>query len=492
MYLSRLPLEVFCPSWSTETVAVVLEHERVLALSPAARASGLRCGMRHASVALLLPQAQAGVQLHVRESAREVQALQESALALLQYTPLVTLAEQATLLLDIGASLRLFGGIRALCREVAASMQRLGFSASLACAPTARGAWLLAQAGGRRCLGLPKLARYLDQLPVTLLPPLQAFLPWLAGIGCTTVAELRRLPRAGLQRRCGKAVLEMLDAAYGQTPELFEWIEAPPHFKARFEFFERVLETDGLDYAVQRLLAQMSGWLCARHLAVQGIHLFLIHERGRYAIEPTQIEIQLGEPSCQETHLLRLLKERLRQCELPAAVMSLVLEAVQVQPVAPVSESLFPEPGGTPADYQRLLELLTARLGGENVLQAMPKADYRPEMANQWLPVMSLVKSAKPMSSMQAMGPGGQGTELPRPCWLLAKPVALLLRDNRPFYGSPLKMVSPPERIESGWWNGELVLRDYFVAQGRDNVYYWVYRERLAAQPCWYLHGLFG
>lgn len=459
---------------------MILERERIIALTPGARASGLRVGMRHASVPLLLP----GAQVHVRDPARESAALHDSAMALLQYTPQVALAEQATILLDIGASLRLFGGIRALCRCVAASMQRLGFSVALSCAPTARGAWLLAQAGRSRlrCASQARLERLLARLPVGLLPPLQPFLPWLAGLGCHTLAELCRLPRAGLQRRCGKAVLEMLDCAHGQAPELFDWIEAPPHFKAGFEFFERIEHTDAMLWAVQRLLAQMVGWLCARHLAVQGIALQLLHERGHHVIAPTTMAITLGEPAWQETHLLMLLKERLRQCELAAPVMGLVLEAVQVQPQAPVSSSLFPQPGGTPADYQRLLELLTARLGADNVLQAQPQADYRPEVANQWQ--AALQPGKRPALAL--------AHDLPRPCWLLAKPVALLLRENRPFYGSPLKLVSGAERIEAGWWQGELVLRDYFVAQGQDNVHYWIYRERLQDEPRWFLHGLFG
>lgn len=500
---------------------MVLERERIHALSPLAAASGLRVGMRHASVPLLLP----GASVHLRDGMREQLALQDCALALLQYTPQVALAEQATLLLDIGASLRLFGGIRQLCRLMAASMARLGFSVALACAPTARGAWLLAHgcARGRkpdrasasahvgaqtgvptsthtsthpdstpasastcvarlRCLSLPTLERLLARMPVALLPPLQPFLPWLAGLGCDTLQQLRRLPRAGLQRRCGKPVLDMLDCAHGLAPELFDWIEAPAQFKARFDFFERVEHTDAMTWAVQRLLAQMCGWLCAHHLAVEGIHLTLLHERGHHAIEPSVIDIALGEPGWQETHLLLLLKERLRQCDLPAPVMALTLEAVQVQPMAPVNDTLFPEPGGTPADYQRLLELLSARLGAENVLQASVQADYRPEVANHWQPAL-------PAGKRQMLA---AVADLPRPCWLLAKPVALLMREHRPFYGSPLKLVSTPERIEAGWWQGELVLRDYFVAEGQDRVHYWIYRERLQDQPCWFLHGLFG
>ena len=66
-----------------------------------------------------------------------------------------------------------------------------------------------------------------------------------------------------------------------------------------------------------------------------------------------------------------------------------------------------------------------------------------------------------------------------------------MMRDNRPFYGSPLKMLSAPERIETGWWDPNCAVRDYFIAQGADQAYYWVYRERVGVDVRWFLHGLF-
>ncbi len=471
---------MFCPRWSIDSGAVIVEQDRVLALSAAAGAGGLRIGMRRASVPMLMPAAT----LYQREPAREAQALYDAAMAMLQYTPLVAEAEEATLLLDIGASLRLFGGILALCKRVQASMRTLGLSASLSCAPTARGAWLLAQAGGVRTLAMPRLMRQLDRLPTALLPPARPFLAWLDGIGCHTLGDLRRLPRPGLQRRCGKAILEMQDCAHGQAPELFEWMCAPPSFRARLELFDRTENVDAMLFGAQRLLLQMTGWLCNRQFAVRRISLALEHERGRTAIAPTMLEIVLAEPVWRDAHLVRLLKERLAQLSLSAPVMALVLEAAQVEAMLPPSDSLFPEPGGTPADYHRLLELLVARLGTDNVLQAAPQADYRPETANAWVP------------AMQKVSIGALPSALPRPSWLLAKPIALLMRGHRPFYGSPLRMASPPERIEAGWWRGELVTRDYFVAEGQDHAHYWVYRERIGANeesgPRWFLHGLFG
>ncbi len=470
------------------TVAsVVLEHERVLAMSPLARAGGVQPGLRRGGVLMLVPDAR----LYERSPAREAEALNAVALALLQYTPLVTQGEESTLLIDIGASLRLFGGIGALCRRIRASLRALGFSGALSCAPTARGAWLLARHGGARSMRMASLTRRLDGLPAALLPPARPFAAWFDGIGCVNLADLRRLPRPGLQRRCGRALLDVLDAAYGLLPELFDWIAAPTTFTAKLELFDRVEHAEALLFGAQRLLVQLTGWLCAHQLAVERVTLLLEHERGRVACAPTAIDIVLAEPTWREEHLLRLLRERLGTLVLTAPVIGLCLQAPQVQAMAPPSESLFPEPGGSEQDQLRMLEVLVARLGPENVLQATPQADYRPELANLWVPIGQQIRAAARAAQMPP-----DVLSLPRPSWLLAKPIALLMRNHRPFYGSPLKMASTAERIEAGWW-GQSQTRDYFIAEGLDHAHYWVYRERIVgeaadSEPRWYLHGLFG
>lgn len=469
----------------------MLESERVLAASALAQAGGVRVGMRRGGVLMLLPEAR----LHEREPAREAAALQAVAMALLQYTPQVTLAEEATLLMDVGASLRLFGGVRALCLRIRASLRALGFAVRLSCAPTARGAWLLARGAGGHALGMASLERRLDRLPAALPLPARPFSAWLDGIGCLSLGQLRRLPRPGLQRRCGGDLLAVLDAAYGMTAELFEWISAPTTFQARLELFDRVEQADALLAGAHSLLLQMTGWLCAHQLAVGRIVLLLEHERGRVARAPTMLDIILAEPTWRDEHLVRLLRERLANLTLEAHVIGLVLEAPEVQAMAMPSESLFPEPGGSEQDQWRMLELLVARLGPENVLQAAPRADYRPELANRWVPVQRAQGKAQQAQQAQMQLPPDV-LSLPRPAWLLTKPVALLMRDHRPFYGSPLRMASTPERIEAGWWS-QSQTRDYFIAQGQDHAHYWVYRERIAgvdgdSAPRWFLHGLFG
>jgi protein ImuB len=485
LHLPLLPLESFRPRWCEPGAHVVIDHERVLAMSPEAAAAGVRRDMRRGGVSAVCPHAV----LHERDAAREQAVLDSVALTLLQYTPEVAHADEYSVLLDVSASLRAFGGRLALCRLIRNSLQALGLTAQLGMAPTAQGAWLLARYRStptasrlRRAIKPSTLQRRLAALPFGVLPAARPHGDWLDGIGCRTLGDLRRLPRAGLQRRCGKPLLETLDCAHGEAPELFAWVVPPVTFAAALELPDRIEHAEAVLFGARRLILQMTGWLVARQLAVARFVLLLEHERGRAAIDPTPLEIAMAEPAWQEEHLIRLLKERLGRIELPAAVIGLRLEAQHTQPMAPPTESLFPEPGGTPADYKRLLELLSARLGADNVLTPAPVADYRPELGNGW------ISATLPDRPREADFPEA----IERPFWLLEKPVALLMRDHRPFYGSPLKLIRGPERIECGWWDDATAERDYFIAQGTEAACYWVYRQRSGNDVQWFLHGLFG
>lgn len=477
-----LPLETLRPCWSEPGAHVVLEHERVLVASQAAREAGVRVGMKRNGVLTLCPEAA----VHARDEQRERMALDSVALCLLQYTPDVAYAEQHSLMLEVGASLRAFGGVRRLFRRAQADVLALGLTGHWGMAPTAQGAWLLAHAAGvagcrRRVLRMETLVPVLNRIPCRILPPLAPYLDWLTAIGCRTLGELRRLPRAGLKRRCDEAVLEALDRAYGQAPELFRWIETPEVFAARLELPDRIDQAEGVLFGARRLLLQMTGWLIARQRAVERFTLTMEHERGRQAVPPTVLEVALAAAAWQEPHLTRLLKERLGRLTLAGSVIVLRLEATQTVAMAPPSASLFPEPGGTPADFQRLIELLSARLGDDHVLVPALVADHRPELCNRWLPAATAKRTATPSLP-----------DIERPFWLLESPIELMLREERPFYGSPLRLLGSAERIECGWWDGQLVVRDYFVAQGAESACYWVYRERLGDDIRWYLHGLFG
>lgn len=553
MHLPRLPLDALHPSWpeaactagiagtlSHAVPTVVLEQERVVLANRPAMSLGVSAGMRRGGV-----QALSAEVVHLeRDPAAEAQLLTAAALALLRFTPQVTMDEElgpATVALDVTASLRLFGGHRALCRAVRACIRSLGTFAQIGCGTTAHGAaWLAAMPlrlgrrgqvlrPARRAVRSERMARLLDRLPVEMLASL-ADPRWLDGIGCRTVGEVRWLPRAGLQRRLGTELLARLDQAYGETPARLGWFTAPPTFAERMELPGRTESAAGVLAGAQRLLQAVAGWLTAHQAGVTRFVLRLEHERQRRdaAIAATPVTVSLAQPSRDPVHLSRLLQEKLDRLQFEAPVVGLMLKVDTVAECLPQSDTLFPEPGGGQAELGRVLDTLVARLGRENVLQPHPLADHRPECANRWRPVdeagtglAASPRASAPgvspprvsvsrISTAQVSGvsapastpvsvPASADAALPdRPLWLLEPPLRLPVRRHRPCHGSPLTLLSRPERIESGWWDGALATRDYFIAERGDGLRCWIYRERPGREGeeegeyRWFLHGLFG
>lgn len=510
VHLPRLPLDALRPNWpeSAGTLhhtlpVAVFEHECVVLANERAMALGVRHGMRRGGVQALSAEV---VQLE-RDVVAEAGLMTSVALTLLHFTPAVTVDEEpeaATVMLEVTASLRLFGGHRALCRAVRARVRQLGTIAQIGTGTTAQGAaWLARQplrhtARGivrpaRRALQAARMKRLLDRLPVECLQSL-VDPEWLDGIGCRTLAQVRRLPRAGLSRRLGPALLARLDQAYGDAPSGFAWFEAPPTFTQRMELPGRIESAEGVLAGAQRLLLALSGWLAALQAGVTRCVLMLEHERYRLGTEMdcTPVPLALAQPSRDPVHLSRLLREKLDKIRFHAPVGGLTLTVETMTACLPRSQTLFPDPAAEPAELARLLDTLTARLGRDNVLQPQPLADHRPERANRWCPV----------DEAPARGHAPSAGVVPeRPLWLLETPLALRVERHRPVHEGPLVVLTRAERIEAGWWDGGLATRDYFIAERADGLRCWLYRERpghpardgqdAGGEYRWFLHGLF-
>ncbi|QGZ61849.1 Y-family DNA polymerase [Paraburkholderia acidisoli] len=541
--LPLLPLEAVkpplpCPSPASEQADgnapprchALADHTRILIADLDALRLGVHAGSARSHALALAP----GLVLLEADPARETRAFEALALALLAYTPKVSLvapsasaqatsaAQKAqalqshTVLLEVGSGLRLFGGVRALLAKVAATVESCGHVARIACAPTAWGAWTLAQAHAARAsrrwhvLKESTLARVLDALPVTLAPFAAQHEHALTQIGCATLGDLRRLPRDGIVRRFGDGVLAWLAQARGEAPDPRVWFEAPPSFQASLELQARVESAEALLFAARRLVMQLAGWLAAQHAALAGFELRLEHElASRHAPRTSSLAIAWAAPSRDAEHLLWLLRERLNQTELAAPVIGLALFAADVSDYAAPTETLFPMAEAAEASLGQLFERIGARLGEQNVLQLFVEDDHRPEQAMSARPwragkAKSAAKPRRPKKTPHdapqdaASAPVQSAFDLPevplpaqpRPAWLLEKPLKLAMRGDRPIYRRPLKTLTRTERIESGWWDGESVERDYYVAADDQGRMFWLYRERVGGQ--WYLQGLFG
>lgn len=520
LHLPALALE----SWAATLAAEVrhlplalLDGTCVAAVDATAAALGVRPGQQRATALALAPTLRFGQ----ADARREARALRAVAHAALQFTPAVALHGADTVLLEVSSTLRLFGGPSGLAQRLDAALAPLGHHVVSATAPTALGVALLARwacAQGRQAtqapldgpqaMRLPALRALLDTAPAALLwPPGAPALELLQGLGVRTLGELRALPRDGLARRLGPALLAVLDRARGDAPDPQDWVIPPERLAEQLELHARADTAEALQYAAGLLLARLLAWARARQGRVQRCALALRHEPRHRADDTvpefTPVEIALAEPAADAAHLQGLLRERLARLELPAPVTSLELRCDELVHAPPPDGELFPTRAAGQAGLARLLERLQARLGQDRVQRLEPGDDHRPERAAQAGPAAAPAEvrgrdtsaSAGPPALALSDSPRAMA-RLTRPAWLLPEPQPLQERGPHPcLAGQPLRLLAGPERIESGWWDDALAARDYFVAQTPDGALAWIYRSRLpaeGAQAGWFLQGWFG
>jgi len=414
------------------------------------------------------------------------QAAQQQALAwlALRFSPRVARLEEAVVL-EVEASLRLFGGARALHRRLRQECVQAGLKLSaISWAPTSLGALALARAGAGNGLR-PDFCQLLDELPLPVLSAVNAHQPVLSRLGCRCLADVRRLPRAAAARRFGTSLLQALDQAYGDAPEAHRWLQLPEQFAARLELPYRIEHAPALLHHVQILLRQLCGWLAARHAGVKALTLAWHHDamRSRDSGAGGSLRIGTAETTRDFSHLSRLLTEHLSRLQLAAPAGELSLAADSVLPLTEASASLLPRSADQAKEpLHQLLERLAMRLGPEQVREGRLQEDHRLEQMQHW--------QRWPLS---AKAPATRRPLSPQPSWLLEPPQRLRTQRDRPLYRGPLQQVLGPHRIESGWWEARPQQRDYFLFRSATAGLLWIYTERLSVnEQGWFLHGVFG
>ncbi len=503
VHLPQLSMESFAATLDAATrrrPLALIEAHRITHVDARAADLGVQPGARR-STALALA---ADLALGQADPGRDAQALQAVGYAALAFTPMVCVeatdgagTPAPVVLLEVQSCLRCFGGFRQLLGCLQRELQPLGHELQIASAPTALGAALLARwrddlVHGAHSIDPAALRRLLDDAPVWLLGPGREHWEALQGMGLRRLADLRHLPRSGLARRFGNALLAALDRASGDAPDPREPIVCPPVFEQRIELFTRAESAEQMMTGARVLIAHLIAWARVRCSRVAGFTLRMHHEAHRLRdAHHSEIHIGLAAPSADAEHLASLLTERLARTPLagPALEMSLRCDAL-VQSPAPNTE-LFPTRSTEREGLTRLIERLQSRLGTAGVQRLALVADHRPERAAAWLPAQSASNAVR--STPAQASDGGPV----RPLWLLREPLQLPEKGSRPWLdGTPLQLLAGPERIESGWWDGELAARDYFVARAHDGALVGVLRARLPPLSApdgagWFLQGRF-
>jgi protein ImuB len=414
----------------------------------------------------------------------------------LQFTPRVARVEEAVLL-EVAASEQLFGGRKRLLHDLLAGTELP--PVQWACGSTSLVALALLRLKQR---GSARPANGIDGLPIAVLSAAAEHLALLERIGCRSWGELRALPRAGLARRFGAGLLDALDAAYGQRPERYDWLELPERFDVRLELPALATSAPELMWSGQRLLSQLQVWLQARNLGVLALQLewtLDLRKLNGKPLPPTEsLEVRTAQPTQDMAHLRRLVGEHLSRATLAAPANHLRLRSLDTVPWGGRDTSLLPEDNRKGEPLHQLVERLSVRLGEGNVQVVQAQADHRPECMQQWQAargsdvIADLIRN--PGHGCRVKPGMANVSDTLYPSWLLREPLRLQVQGSVPHYGGPLHRLTRLYRLETGWWEeGGPAVRDYFIARSEQAGLVWVYREQGARseQARWFLQGLY-
>ena len=447
------------------------QRRHIVLANAEAKRAGVRAGLVLTAAHALCP----GLSIASRDPAAERQSLASLAAWAYRFSADVSIAGIDAILLEVGASLSLFGGLPSLLRRLRYEVAAFGFDYSLAAAATATAAHVLsAQADGIAIPHAGPLASALGAVPLATSGLDADAIAALRGMGFRNLRDLFRLPRAELARRVGPDALDHLDRMRGLVAETLQRYRPADRFERKLEFSFGIESQGALGFALQRLVRELATFLVARDGGVQRFTLVLGHERGA----STRIDVGLVAPQRDAVSLFDLARTRLERIELVAPVHALTLVADDLPPLCPLHVDLFDTSRREALDWPALIERLRARLGDEALHELRCVADHRPSRAWRFAEVDVDSNRTKP----EASAPRVDAAFRKRPFWLLHKPCVLR--------GELARILAGPERIESGWWDEHDKRRDYYIVETQLGQRAWAFVPA-ESDTGWTLHGWF-
>jgi len=475
--LPQLALDTVLRRWPSPDQPLALlagppQRRTLKAVNAAARARGLQPGQSLATAQALCDRF--ATALHDAEESRRCQ--QFLAAWAYRFSSLVSTDYPGALLLEIEASLGLFGPWPRFEARLREELTALGFRHRIVVAPHPLAARVLANAhDGIALLDNAALHGALGQLPIARAGLEPGLADAFARMGLRTLRQLFALPRSGLARRYPPTLLQHLDALRGQAPLPLQYYLPPDRFDARLELGYAVESSQALLFPLRRLTADLAAFLAGRDGGVQRFQLHLEHE----GLDDSVVPVGLLAAERDAAMLFELARGRLQHASVPAPVQAMRLRADELPPFVPAARELFDDRAQQALPWEQLRERLRARLGDDAVHGLHAHADHRPEWA--WR-----AESGKPAQAGKTNQPSAPraaaSTTLPRPGWLLTRPIPLRERDPERLAG--------PERIESGWWDDGDIRRDYYIVRTRQGQRAWVFAPADAPDALM-LHGWF-
>ncbi len=428
----------------------------IVQLNETAQAQGIKKGMGLGTAASLCRD----LCVYPYDPEIEKSRLLEAAQWLYLVTSDIAFYEPDGLLLKVSHMLTLHHGLAHYWQTLQAHINRLQlrYQYATGCSPLA--ARLFSRAGLNQVSdNSDGLSSQLKRYPLTATDLPLKTIDKLARVGIHQVADLLTTPLSDIATRFDSELVSYLGRLTGDLPHPVDFYHPPESFKRYLELLFDIENVQWLQKPLAKLLEQLETFLKLRDQLAHELKLSL-HQRDS---EDCIVTITSAQGDYQAEKWLRLSQLTLERISLNAPVTGLTLETVRFVARTADEGDLFAGKRGALSSAE-LISLLQAKLGTNSVTALSLSEDYRPERA--CLPCAPLTSTTIPFDRL-------------RPSLLLPHPQRLTEK---------VKLMMGPERIVTGWWDHNDVVRDYFIARSEQGRWLWVFRT---PQQQWFLHGVF-
>ena len=419
--------------------------------------------------------------------------------------------QPSSILLDVTGLSHLFGGYEALTMSVSQHCQQQDYCTRIAVADTLGLAWAATHFNRDCRFESPLVVPTEDTQITSHLPVLGLRIDAMTGqtltrLGIETVGQLQAIDRGDVRSRLGDDLIRRLDQLTGAIQEPVIVCRKPPEFMANKILEYATSHRETIEVVVNRLVAELCEELKSRQL---GSLVWKVRLSAQQQTAGIDFRVSLFQATATADHVVPLVSMQLEQVLLARNRHELNINEVTVEVSSCVllvqqQRQLFDD--NPRLDRQALAHLinrLSSRLGNDNVVYPTFQSRAQPERSFQFRPLVDphrKRRASKAIHTSHVLG---------RPLRLLSPPIEVAVQreaiaDREPAFCKPAQITFNkgvnrtaqeivrswgPERIETGWWHGATVQRDYWSIVTQAGTQFWVFSD--LKQRKWFVHGEF-
>lgn len=408
-----------------------------------------------------------------------------------EFSPMVERTAADTVTLDASGLERLFG----FPQDVAAAMARraaeAGVKANIALASNPDAAICAARGfAGISIIPYGDEAKYLGDLPLSLLAPSEELLETLQRWGIRQLRDLAALPPLGIAERLGPEGLRLRELARGEAERKLLPLDLPLHFEDEIELEYPVELLEPLAFLLARLVNGLATRLATRALATDELRLRLTLENRVI----NQRTLRLPVPTLDTKALLKLLQLDLEAHSPPEPIVHVWMGMNPVKPRAAQS-GLFVLAAPEPVKLSLTLARIRAIVGEGRVGSPELLDTHRPgafQVGNSLAYARGSVpgRSSDP-SHDRTRALASQGVALALRIFRPPRVARVALASGQPSFvaaegirGKVLEYAGP-WRSSGDWWTADSWSRDEWDIALSDGALYRIYCETRG----WFVEG---